>query len=425
MPRKKGRVRTNGQGSISRRNDGRVDVELTVYTLGGPQRLRTTKRNEAEADAWLTEMKHKRNTGFIFNLGAESITFGEYLERWLKDVVEGSVSHHTYRDYKDKVILHLVSALGKVKLKALTALHLQALYRQKTDKGFSPRTVEYIHTTARKALAKAEEWDLVHKNVARYARPPAPEHKEHRTLTVPEAKVFFEAAAGDRLEALYILALTTGLRRGELLGLKWTDLNLDSVSLGVNRSMDTLYGPPEEKGPKRQSSRRTIALVPEAVAALRTHKKHQTEEKLGIGPAWREHDLIFPTRVGTPMRGDNLLKRSLRPLLEKARLPPITFHQLRHTFQLVAGERPKVVQEILSHSSIKTTMDTYSHVIPGMQEAAAKRLQGILFGSTPVTLPSDGDNGAAARDEEQENLPFAGLLGARLGQDSNLRSSDS
>ena len=426
--KKKGRVRANGQGTISRRRDGRVDVEVTVHTPEGPQRLRTTKRNEAEADAWLTEMKHKRNTGAVFNLDAESITFGEYLERWLKDVVEGSVSRHTYRDYKDKVRLHLVPTLGRVKLKALTAAHLQALYRQKIDGGLSPRTVEYIHTTASKALAKAEEWDLVHKNVARYARPPAPEHKEHRTLTVPETKVFFEAAAGDRFETLYILALTTGLRRGELLGLKWADLDLERGTLGVNRSMDTLYGPPEEKAPKRQSSRRMIALVPEAVAALRVHKKRQAEEKLATGPAWQERNLIFSSRIGTPMRGDNLLKRSLRPLLEKAGLPPLTFHELRHTFatfQLAAGERPKVVQEILGHSSIKTTMDTYSHVIPGMQEEAAGRLQRLLFGPTPVTFPSDDENASRNDEERQEKIPrLQGFLW-RARQDSNLRPSDS
>jgi hypothetical protein len=192
-----------------------------------------------------------------------------------------------------------------------------------------------------------------------------------------------------------------------LLGLKWTDLDLERGTLGVNRSMDTLYGPPEEKAPKRQSSRRTIALVPEAVAALRVRKKCQAEEKLAAGPAWQERDLIFSTRIGTPMRGDNLLKRSLRPLLEKADLPPLTFHELRHTFatfQLAAVERPKVVQEILEHSSIKTTMDTYSHVIPGMQEEAAGRLQRLLFGPTPVALPSDNENANRSAEERQAKI---------------------
>jgi integrase len=149
----------------------------------------------------------------------------------------------------------------------------------------------------------------VRKSVARYARPPA---KEHRTLTVPQSKVFFAAAAGDRLKALYVLALTTGLRRDELLGLKWADIDLEKTTTpSVNRSMDTLYGPPEEKAPKRQISRRTVVLVPEAVAALRLHRRRQAEERLVAGPAWRERDLVFPTTIGSPMLGDNLLKRNL------------------------------------------------------------------------------------------------------------------
>jgi integrase len=367
--------------------------------------MRTTKKTKAEADDWLTAMKYERNAGTPMNLEADKMTFGEYLDRWLRDVVKGSVARHTYKDYEGKVRLHPKPTLGRVKLKDLTPAHLQALYRKKTEDGLSPRTVEYVHSTARKALAKAEEWDLVRKNVARYARPPAKKHKEHRTLTVPQSKAFFAAAAGDRLEALYVLALTTGLRRGELLGLKWADIDLENTTLSVNRSMDTLYGPPEEKAPKRQSSRRTVLLVPEAVAALRLHRRRQAEERLAAGPAWRERDLVFPTTLGTLTLGDNLLKRNLRPLLEKAGLPPLTFHELRHTFatfHLASGGKPKVIQEILGHSSIKTTMDTYSHLILGMQEEAAERLQRLLFGSTPVALPSEGENAEKNGRNEQE-----------------------
>jgi integrase len=226
---------------------------------------------------------------------------------------------------------------------------------------------------------------------------------------VPQTKALFAAARdyGGRFEALYILALTTGLRRGELLGLKWSDADIERATLSVNRSMDTMYGPPVEKAPKRSSSRRTVALMPEAVAALRMHRKRQAEERLAAGPAWTERDLIFPTRVGTPMSGTNLLKRSLRPLLSKAGLPPVTFHELRHTFatfHLASRERPKVIQEILGDSSIKTTMDTYSHVIPGMQEDAARRLSGLLFGSEPVSSPSNGEGGGLDDDKKQAEI---------------------
>lgn len=173
------------------------------------------------------------------------------------------------------------------------------------------------------------------------------------------------------------------MRRGELLGLKWADLDLEHAALRVSRSLDTYYGPPAENASKTKSGQRVIALMPEAIEALRVHRARQAEERLAAGSGWGEHGLVFSTPIGTPQSGDNVRNRSLYPLLERTRLPRATFHELRHTFatfQLANNERPKVVQEILGHSSIKQTMDTYSHVIPGMQEESAERLRGLLFG---------------------------------------------
>ncbi len=141
----------------------------------------------------------------------------------------------------------------------------------------------YVHTTIRKALAQAEAWDLVRKNVARFAKPPKEDHSEPDAMTVEEAQAFLRAIAGDRLEALYLLAVTTGLRRGELLGLKWADLNLDRGYLRVERSLDTLYGPPAENDPKRASSRRPAVLLPPVVASLKAHRTRQAAEKLAAG----------------------------------------------------------------------------------------------------------------------------------------------
>jgi integrase len=157
--------------------------------------------------------------------------------------VKGSVARHTFVDYEGKVHLHLKPAIGHLKLRALTSAHLQALYRRKLDEVLSPRSVSYVHTTIRKALAQAEAWDLVKKNAARFAKPPKETHSEPNSMIVEEAQVFLRAIAGDRLEALYLLAVTTGLRRGELLGLKWADLDLERGHLRVERSLDTLYGP--------------------------------------------------------------------------------------------------------------------------------------------------------------------------------------
>ncbi len=167
------------------------------------------------------------------------------------------------------------------------------------------------------------------------------------------------------------------MRRGELLGLKWGDLEGNKIR--VRRSLDLNT----EKAPKNETSKRSITLMPEAVAALEEHYKRQLEERLRAGPRWKNNDYIFPTKWGTPMAGDHVRIRYFYPLLERAGLPKITFHELRHTFatlQLTSGTPAKVVQEVLGHSSIVQTLDTYSHVVVSLHDEAAERLRGRLFG---------------------------------------------
>jgi integrase len=250
--KKKGRQRANGEGAISDRKDGRKDVEITVHGPLGPKRLRTTKKNRTEALAWIEQTKRDHADGGL-DLDAKNTTVGEDLDLWLRDSVKGSVARHTFVDYEGKV--HLKPAIGHLKLQALTSAHLQALYRRKLDEGLSARSVGYVHTTIRKALAQAESWDLVKINVARFAKPPKETHSEPEAMTVEEAQIFLRAIAGDRLEALYLVAVTTSLRRGELLGLKWANLDLERGYLRIERSLDTLYGPPVENDPKRAPSR--------------------------------------------------------------------------------------------------------------------------------------------------------------------------
>lgn len=186
------------------------------------------------------------------------------------------------------------------------------------------------------------------------------------------------AAHGDRLEALYVLAIHTGLRRSEILGLKWTDVNTEAEILSVQRSLDTegTFNPP-----KRNKSRRTVKLTGQAAEALKSHRARQNEERLRLGSLWEDHGLVFPNRVGKPMNADNLYHREFRPLLKKAGLSGFTFHSLRHTcatLLLSENVNPKIVQEMLGHSTIAQTMDTYSHVMPGMSGIAAEALEAAL-----------------------------------------------
>ena len=432
--KKRGRQRANGEGAISDRKDGRKDVELTVHGPFGPKRLRTTRKNRTEALAWIEQMKRDHADGGL-DLDAKNTTVGEFLDLWLRDSVKGSVSRHTFVDYEGKVRLHLKPAIGHLKLGALTSAHLQSLYRRKLEEGLSARSVGYIHTTIRKALAQAEAWDLVKKNVARFAKPPKETHSEPDAMSVEEAQQFLQTIAGDRLEALFLLAVTTGLRRGELLGLKWTDLDLKRGYLRVERSLDTLYGPPAENDPKRASSRRPAVLLPPVVAALKAHRKRQAAERLAAGPAWREHGYVFPTRVGTPERGDNVLKRFLKPLAADIGDPTLDFRKLRRshsTFYAVLNVHPRVAQMSMGHSSFDTTMKYYTGVPADLQKQAAEALGELLFGPqnvpagghTPATPPSNPEDLAMLKAELQQKLLQIEELEARARKDPDIRLSD-
>jgi integrase len=271
-----------------------------------------------------------------------------------------------------------------VKLKNLNALHLQSLYRERLDSGLSGSTVQKIHHVLHKALTQAMRWDLIPRNPADSVKAPTPTPKEMHPLSVLEARKLLEAARGDRLEALYVLAIHTGMRRGELLGLKWGDVDLDDTfpTVRVRRTLtrkDTGYVLGE---PKTKKSRRTIRLTPQAVEALRRHLTSQMEHMEHLGDLYDDQGLIFTTEVGTLINPSNLRQRSFMPLLERAGLPQITFNDLRHTCASLLFQRnvhPKFVQELLGHASVAITLDTYSHMLPGMGSEAADAIESALL----------------------------------------------
>jgi integrase len=210
-----------------------------------------------------------------------------------------------------------------------------------------------------------------------------------QTLTVDQVHKLLEAARGHYMEALFCLALATGMRRGELMGLKWQDIDFSTNTLQIRRTLSRVPSKLiaekgrgyEEAEPKTKKSRRSVVIAPFAVDALKQHRLRQLEAKLKAGPAWQEHDYVFCTSIGTNLNPSRDILDQLKLLLEKAGLPEIRFHDLRHcsaTLLLSAGIHPKVVQEILGHSQISMTMDIYSHVLPNMQQDAMRRLDDML-----------------------------------------------
>jgi integrase len=256
---------------------------------------------------------------------------------------------------------------------------------------------------------------------------PRPNKKDIHPLTPTEARTLLEAAKGERFEALYVLAITSGLRRGELLGLRWTDVDLERGYVQVRQQLIRIKGELTFTSPKGGKSR-SVRLTPSAVKALETHRERQLEEKLRLAGLWNENGLVFTTVIGTSMDGDNLVKRSFKPPISRTQLPQIRFHDLRNTFAtllLSRGTHPKVVQEMLGHADISQTMDTYSHVLPDMQKGAVSEIeQGlILTGCSTVAVNRSGDN-AGPSFCATFYLQIAVFLW-RARQDSNLRPSDS
>jgi integrase len=373
--------RANGEGGVSRRKDGSWMARYTVQTPSGRKRKVIYAKSYAEARERLTEALANRDKGLTYD--SEGLTVEQYLGRWLEDSVLGSVKVNTYQSYGSLVRLHFCPTLGQTKLSALTPAHVQCLYRQKLDEGLAPKTVKYIHTTLHRALRQAVRWGLVPRNAAAEADPPRVHTPEMRPLSPTQARTLLDAVEGNRLEALYILAVTTGMRQGELLGLGWEDVDLEARTVRVRRTLTLAKGGPRLTEPKTKGSRRQIRLTAGAVETLDLHRERQDAEGAVAGDTWNAWDLVFCTRRGTPIRRDNLHDKHWKPLLKRSGLPDVRFHDLRHscaTLLLTKGVHPKIVSEMLGHSSIAITLDTYSHVIPGLGDAAASAMEDALRG---------------------------------------------
>lgn len=372
--------RGRGEGSVYQRSDGRWVGVLDLGWEGGRRRRKAVyASSKPAAQHRLAEIKRQHDAGLP--VLDERQRVDQFLERWLQDVARVSLRPSTYRRYQELIRLHVIPNVGSRPLVRLSPQHLVALYSTKLQSGLSARTVGHIHRVLHRALADALRWGIVARNVCDAVRPPRPAPFEARTLSIDETAVLLSVAREDPLEALYVLAATGGLRQGELLALRWEDLDLDAGVMHVQRSIRRQTGQGfVEDEPKTASGRRNVALGAFTVDALRRHRARQLEVRLGA-PKWEDRDLVFPDGKGDPMDGTTLLKARWYPLLDRAGLSRIRFHDLRHTaasLMLAQGVHPKVVQERLGHSRIGVTMDTYSHVAPHLQREAAASLDDLI-----------------------------------------------
>jgi integrase len=364
----KTKSRANGDGDVFPRKNkaGKITSYRGAYVWPDGKRRYVSGKTKEDARRNLRRARGDAERGLVSDGG--NVALSEHLKRWLDESVRGSVKPITHESYEMLVDKHVVPALGNVRLSKLTPAHLQGFYRSKLDAGLSPRTVQYLHVVLHRALKQALRWAFVTRNVAEAVDPPRVPKKEITPLSPEQARAFLESARDDRLEALYVLAIHTGMRQGELFNLRWDDVDLDAGVLRV-------------RGTKTTRSRRTVALSVTASEALRQHLTRQLGDIDKAGSLWRENGLVFATEIGTPLNRHNLTQRSFRPLLEKAGLPQIRFHDLRHTcatILLSRGVHAKYVQELLGHATIAITLDTYSHVLPGMGGGTAKAMDEVL-----------------------------------------------
>lgn len=319
-------------------------------------------------------------------------TVKQYATDWLA-AVEPTIRPSTFSSYRSVMENYVVPRLGPVRLSALTPAQLGRFYAElgasggKTGGPLSPTTVRYAHTVLGKALQDAVGWGLLARNVVRAAKPPRKASTDMKVWSPQDARRFLELVKADRLYALWFLLLTTGMRRGEAVGLRWGDLDLEGGALSVRRAIASVDGAAVEMEPKTAKGRRSIALDPVTVEVLRAHGERQGAERELVGSGWTETGAVFTYPDGRGLHPDHVMV-VFRRLVAAAGLPAIRLHDLRHTaatLALAAGVHPKVVQERLGHSGIGITLDTYSHVVQGMQAEAALKVAQLLIVPSPET----------------------------------------
>jgi len=339
---------------------------------GGKRRRRPVYgRTRSEVAEKLAALRRSQERGL--DLLAPPRTVTAWLDEWLAELKpHDAVRPTTLARYRSVVDTHLKPGLGRRRLDQLAPRDVQRLLADLSTR-VAPGTVAKIHAVLRVALSDAERMDLVERNVAKAVRPPSVPQVERRVLSVQEAQHLLRLVEGDRLEAFFVVALTLGLRRGEVLGLKWSDVDAVTRSLRVARALQRSGGELRVVEPKTARSRRLLPLPAMTLSALERQRAHQAVDQLKTGPGWQDLDFVFTTGIGTPLEPRNVNRRFYE-LRAQAGLDWLRLHDLRHgcaTFLLAHGVEPRTVMEVLGHSTYRLTMDLYGHALPERMRSAA------------------------------------------------------
>jgi len=380
------------RGHIRKR--GKDSWQIAIYRGTDPNGKKlydyhTVHGTKSQAAKKLTELLRQLDTGRYVEPSKESLA--EYINRWL-DQVRLTVkprTHEYYAHWCGRICEHI----GHIPLDKLTGLQIQEGYNKLLKEGLSPNSVRGVHRSLRRALNQAVEWGVLLHNPALAAQPPKRQKVSFNTLTAEQVGQLLAAArVADKrshLYALYLTAITTGMREGELLGLRWQDIDLDRQIITINQTCIKGGTKPIFGEPKTDAGGRTVTIPASVVAAIKEHRRWQRAHRIALGPAYRDYDLVWPTGWGTPRTARRLI-RNFKLLLQKAGLPDIRFHDLRHTHAtllLESGTHPKIVQERLGHSSIAVTMNLYTHVMPHLQRQTADDFEKMLQKEAQKAVP--------------------------------------
>lgn len=348
---------------------------------GKRKRLKKAFRgNKRDAEKELARLLMEIEQGFYIE--PSKLTTSEYLKKWHEDYCKNKLASSTCENYWIILDKHLIPALGAIPLSKLKPLHIQDYYAKALSKGLSLRSVQYHHAILRKALQQAVKWKLIPYNPADGAESPRPQRKEQNVLPAEKVNEFLERISGDPFYPLIYTALWTGMRRGELLGLRWRDVDLKGKSINVVQSLRWVAGECRFEDVKTEKSRRNIPIPDALVTFLKKLRKEQAEIKLRQ-ENYQDYGLVFCRPDGAPWC-PSTITHHFHDLAKNAGFPDLRFHDLRHTHAtllLKQGVHPKVVQERLGHASITTTMDIYSHVLPTLQKQAIEQL-GTVIGTS-------------------------------------------
>jgi integrase len=368
--------RGRGEGAIFRRADGVWTCSVSLgYDEHGKRKRRTFYgASKQEVQEKLRKAQADYALGHLTD--ADQFTAGDWLTLWLENTARVKVSPTTYDRYKLVIDNKIKPHLGAVRLNKLTTFHVSQLDGILERAGESPRQRQMAVTVLHTALREAVRMKFLAANPCTDATRPKVAKKEMKVYDPGQVRQFLEAALADRLHALYVLAIDTGMRMGELFAVQWPDVDFAAGTVQVQRTLEELRGQHRLKPPKTAAGRRRIDLAAFTLDALNEHRKRMLAEGHDV-----KTGLVFVDEKGGFLRKSNVSRRSFRSVMQRAKLPRLRFHDLRHTsasLLLMAGENPKVAQERLGHEKIEVTLDTYSHVLPTMQKGAARKLDGIF-----------------------------------------------